>query len=153
MMASHGRRPAWKWAKSAATTAIISGIAVAIYRAVSTWPQELVKKYFSLTWFAIAFTLFCIGAYQAPKEKRRKAGLVRSNLAAERCARCGGTLGAWDGQYHPGDVHFNPGSWLPKVSVRCVDCHAEQVFYVDAQARLMNHDTLFSDLSSGGGDV
>jgi len=153
VLAFHGRWPVWKWVKWVVATTIISSIASAIYHVATTWPQDRIKKYIAISWFAFNFTLFCIGAYLAPKEKRRKAAAVRSNLGAERCARCGAMLGEWDGQYHPGDVHFNPGSYLPKVSVRCVSCHAERVFYVNHEGRLFSRDILFGHFSSGGRGV
>jgi hypothetical protein len=76
------------------------------------------------------------------REYRRKAALVRADLGTRRCSRCDGDLGAWGGRFERGDIHFNPGSYLPRISVSCDRCHAQQVFYVRWDGRLFNRDTI-----------
>src|SRR5262249_8393870 len=96
---------------------------------------------------------------------RRKAALVRTKLAAQRCRRCGGPLGDWDGQFLTGDVHFYEGGYVPRVRVTCTNCRAVQVFYVLWQGRrtergsfeedwfLLNGDVLFEGLPSDRHDA
>jgi hypothetical protein len=102
--------------------------------------------------FAGSVTLFCLEFWHRRREYRRKAGLVRSALLGTRCARCGGSLDEWDGRFHPGDVHFNPGSYLPKIATRCARCDAEQVFYVNWEGRLFNREDVFPARDPGGRD-
>src|SRR4051812_9367101 len=79
--------------------------------------------------------LLALDRWLERRECRRKAALVRPKLASQRCKRCGGTLGDWDGRFLPGDVHSYNGGYLPRVSVNCAGCGSEQVFYVSWECR------------------
>jgi hypothetical protein len=116
--------------------------------------------------FVVAGTaLFVLDRWHERRDCRRKAVIVRPKLASQRCRRCGGSLGDWDGQFLPGDVHFCPGGYVPKVSVPCTTCRAEQVFYVfwkgcrteggsiGLDCHLGNRDVLIEGLSSDRHDV
>jgi hypothetical protein len=109
--------------------------------------------------------LFALDRWYDRRKCRRKAALVRPKLAAQRCRRCGGPLGDWDGQFLPGDVHFYEGGYVPRVRVTCTNCRAEQDFYVLWQGRrtergsfeedwfLFNRDVLFEGLPSDRHDA
>jgi hypothetical protein len=109
--------------------------------------------------------LFALDRWYDRRECRRKAALVRPKLAAQRCRRCGAPLGDWDGQFLPGDVHFCPGGYVPRVCVPCTTCRAEQVFYVSREGyrtelgsfrldcRLINRDDLFEGIPSDRRDA
>jgi hypothetical protein len=87
------------------------------------------------------------------REYRRKAALVRAGLGTKRCSRCDGDLSAWDGVFERGDIHFNPGSYLPRISVSCYRCNAQQVFYVRWDGRLFSRDTILGGPSPDGRDA
>jgi hypothetical protein len=76
------------------------------------------------------------------REYRRKSAFVRAVLGTKRCSRCDGDLGAWDGRFERGDIYFNPGSYLPRISVSCGRCLAHQIFYVRRDGRLFNKDRI-----------
>jgi hypothetical protein len=87
------------------------------------------------------------------REYGRKAGLVRAALGTKRCTRCDGDLRAWDGRIERGDIHFNPGSYLPRISVSCDRCLTHQIFYVRWDGRLFNRDTILGTPSPDGSDA
>ena len=103
--------------------------------------------------------LFALERWHERRDCRRKAALVRPKLASQRCRRCGGTLGDWDGRFDRGDIHFYEGGYVPRVRARCTTCQVEQVFYVFCEHcraesgscgldfRLFNRDVLFEGLS------
>ena len=99
--------------------------------------------------FLVVATISAIlGAFQylfSRREYRRKAALVRAGLGTKSCSRCGGDLGTWDGRFGRGDIHFNPGGYLPRISVSCDRCHARQDFYMRWDGRLFNRDIIFKD--------
>ncbi len=84
--------------------------------------------YAGLAVFIIA--LVVLQVWSERREHRRKAAAIRPKLANQRCRRCGGTWADWDEKFLPGDIHFNPGGYVPRVVVRCASCGAEQVFYL-----------------------
>jgi hypothetical protein len=93
--------------------------------------------------FVIVAAAAGLNFYYERRTQRRKAERVRGNLRTERCARCAGELGAWDGRFLPGDAHFDPGGYLPKVIVSCAQCRAEQRFYVTSDGSLANAEIIF----------
>jgi hypothetical protein len=93
--------------------------------------------------FVVVAAAVGLSFFYERRAQRRKAELVRRNLGVKRCARCNGVLGAWDGRFHPGDAHFNPGGYLPKVIVLCAQCCAEQQFYVGSDGFLANAEIIF----------
>ena len=109
--------------------------------------------------------LYALDRWYDRRQCRRKAALVRPKLAAQHCRRCGGPLDDWDGQFLPGDVHFYPGGYVPRVRVTCRSCRAEQIFYVLWQGRqtgqgsfeedwfLYNRDGLFEGQTSDRRDA
>ena len=115
------------------------------------WPHA--PYYAGLLIFGAA--AFALQQWADRRDHRQKAALVRPKLAAQRCRRCGGPLGDWDGRFLSGDVHFHPGGYVPRVCVTCTTCRAEQVFYVfweccgpergisGVDCRLYNRDGLF----------
>jgi hypothetical protein len=108
---------------------------------------------------AVGVSMVILEALSRRSTDRLNASLVREKLPAERCAKCVGALGPWDGRFHQGNVHFYEGGYLRKIKVQCHACHAEQVFYfklkgvltnqgkVRCEAVLMNRDKFFSGLS------
>jgi hypothetical protein len=56
---------------------------------------------------------FALERWYERRECRRKAAIVRPKLASQRCRRCSGPLGDWDGQFLRGDVHLGVGTRNP----------------------------------------
>jgi hypothetical protein len=101
---------------------------------------------------AIAALLLALHLAFERREYLRKAGLVRVSLASERCPQCDGPVSDWDGRFERGDVHFNPGSYSPRISVACARCHRPKVFYVRWDGRLFpRHKIYFFEPSVGDG--
>src|SRR3954451_24776668 len=94
---------------------------------VMKMPHLSISELLGVSTFVV--TLAALNYFSERRGYRRKAGLVRAGLGTKRCARCEGDLGVWEGRFDRGDVHFNPGSYLPRISVSCTRCHAEQIFY------------------------
>lgn len=92
---------------------------------------------------AIAALVLALHLAFERREYRRKGGLVSVGLASERCPYCDGPLSDWDGRFEPGDVHFNPGSYFPRISVACARCHRPNVFYVRWDGRLFSRHKIF----------
>jgi hypothetical protein len=80
------------------------------------------------------------------KRERRRAECVTANLRSRCCSLCQGPLGDWDGRYHPGRVHFDPGGCLSRISVRCKQCSQERIYYVQGDGFLIDRDVIFQDL-------
>lgn len=59
----------------------------------------------------------------------RKAEIVRKKIVTLKCAACGSELAEWDGVFHSGDIHFNPGGYLPLLLVPCKSCHTLNKIY------------------------
>jgi hypothetical protein len=109
--------------------------------------------------------LFALELWDGSRDRRRKAVIVRPKLASQRCRRCGGLPGDWDGRFLAGDVHFYEGGYVPRVRVLCTACRVEQVFYVfweccraergsfRLDCRLYNRDGLFEGLSCESRDT
>lgn len=88
------------------------------------------------------------------RDYRRKSMAVRSKLDSQACKRCGGPLGAWEGRFHHGDVHFQPGGYVPRVIVTCTTCRSDQVFYVSWEPRLSERGRIVDlDCHLGNRDV
>lgn len=99
---------------------------------------------------AISAVVAALNHLYERRSYRQKAALVRASLSTKQCTRCCGALGAWSGRFERGDIHFNPGSYLPRISVSCGRCHAQQVFYVSWDGRLTNRDLILGDASPDG---
>ena len=106
-------------------------------------PQFDSQHVFAVVGVLVVLATACVlEFYDKRNERRRKSELVRSNLPGEHCARCGGTLAAWDGQFHDGNVLGDPGGYLPRIILKCTQCHAEQAFHVNWEGHLLNADVL-----------
>lgn len=89
--------------------------------------------------------VWVLNEFYERRQYDRQAALVRSMLATEHCSRCGGKLEDWDGIFHPGDIHFNPGGYIPKLTIQCVDCHsANNLYFYDEE---FGEDGVFADAS------
>lgn len=77
----------------------------------------------------IATLLLWLDSAFKRREYRRKAELVRLALKNQQCPHCSAALWEWDGRFLKGDVHFNPGSYLPKVTTCCTACGTNNHFY------------------------
>lgn len=113
----------------------------------------------------VLMSLVCAGVFAlivryGRGDPHQRSRHVLSKLALQRCRRCGGSLGEWDGRFRPGDAHFNPGGYAPRIHAHCADCRAEQVLYVlwecrpearlfedNLECRLFNRDLVLSGFS------
>jgi len=78
---------------------------------------------------ALSSSLWYFNACYERRETLRKITIVRRKLATVKCATCGGALVEWDGVFHPGNVHFNPGGYHPLLLVSCQSCQRVNSIY------------------------
>lgn len=80
-------------------------------------------------------TAICSGSlwyaytYYERRRNLRNAEIVRTKIVTQKCAACGSELADWDGVFHSGDIHFNPGGYLPLLIVPCKSCQTLNYLY------------------------